>query len=95
MKRELNTKKFFNAMAFVALCIAGIALLVSKILGWLNAGVQFANILNQVAYVLAFVVTAVAAFYYVRTKRSVAWTVIYVLAVLLVVGPLVLSMFNI
>lgn len=95
MKNELNTKKFFNAMAFVGLVIAGIALIVSKILGWLSVGAQFAGILNQVAYCLAFIVTAVAAFYYVRTKRSATWLIIYVIAVLLVVVPLVLSMFNV
>lgn len=95
MKGELNAKRFFNAMAFVALVIAGVVLVLSKILGALGVQVNLLTILNNIAYVLAFVVTAVAAFYYVRTKRSLAWTIVYIVAVLLVVVPLVLSMFQI
>lgn len=93
MKNQLNQKKFFNAMAFVALMLAGIALLISKI--FFKAGQPVSNILNGIAYTLAFVVTAVNAYFYVRTKRNVAYIILYVLAVLLVVVPLVLSMFNI
>jgi uncharacterized membrane protein len=95
MKNELNTKKFFNALAFAALVLSGLALIVSKILGWLKVGVQFAGILSSVASSLAYIVTAVAAYYYVRTKRSVTWIVIYIVALLLVIVPIVLSMFNI
>ncbi len=93
MKNQLNTKKFFNAMAFVALIIAGIALMISKIFFGANGDVS--RILNSVAYTLAFVVTAFCAYFYVRTKRNVAWLIIYIIAVIIVVVPLVLSMFNI
>ena len=92
MKNQLNSKKFFNAMAFVALVISGVALLISKIfLGTSTA----ATVLNSIAYVLAFVVTSFCAFFYVRTKRSIAWTIVYIVAVIIVIVPLVLSMFNI
>lgn len=93
MKKELNTKKFFNAMAFIALVIAGIVLVVSKILGAVGIDIKILSILNTVASTLAFVVTSVAAYYYVRTKRSIAWMIVYVIAVILVVVPLVLSLF--
>ena len=91
MKRELNTKRFFNMLAFIALMISGVALLISKIF---FCG-TVANILNNVAYVLAFVVTAVAAYHYVRTKRNLVVTIIYIIAVIIVVIPLVLSLFSI
>lgn len=93
MKRELNAKKFFNAMAFVALVISGIALLISKI--FFGANTTVSAILNNIAYILAFVVTAFAAFNYVRTRRSITWTIVYIVAVIIVVVPLVLSMFRI
>lgn len=93
MKRELNTKKFFNAMAFVALVIAGIVLVVSKILDIVGIDIKILGILNTIASVLAYVVTAVAAYYYVRTKRNIAWLIVYIVAVILVVVPLVLSIF--
>ena len=92
MKNQLNLKKFFNAMAFVALIISGIVLLISKI--FLNQTTAGAIVLNNIAYTLAFVVTSFCAFLYVRTKRSILYTIIYIIAVILVVVPLVLSMFG-
>lgn len=92
MKNQLNTKKFFNAMAFVALIIAGIALLISKIFFGTST---VAIVLNSIAYALAFLVTSICAYFYVRTKRSLAWTIVYVVAVIIVIVPLVLSMFKI
>ena len=93
MRNQLNAKKFFHAMAFVALVISGIALLISKI--FFNANTTVSAVLNNIAYVLSFAVTAFFAFFYVRTKRNIAWTIVYIIAVIIVVVPLVLSMFRI
>ena len=93
MRNQLNAKKFFHAMAFVALVISGIALLISKI--FFGANTTVAAVLNNIAYILAFTVTGFFAFFYVRTKRSVVWLVVYIIAVVIVVIPLVLSMFRI
>jgi uncharacterized membrane protein SirB2 len=92
MKNQLNSRKFFNAMAFVALIISGVALLISKI--FLGANTTGARVLNNIAYILAFVVTSFCAFFYVKTKHSIVWTLIYIAAVIIVVVPLVLSLFG-
>ena len=93
MKKELNWKRFFNFLAFVALLISGVALLISKI--FFGANQVVSTVLNSIAYVLAFVVTSVAAYNYVKTKRNIVYVIIYIVAVIIVVVPLVLSMFNI
>ena len=92
MKRELNTKKFFNALAFVALIFAGIALLIAK---FFVPNTVVGRILSNLAYILAFVTTSACAFNYVRTKRNIVYTILYFIAVVLVVVPLVFSLFNI
>lgn len=94
MKTELKMKKFLNALAFVVLVISGIALVVSLVLGKLSVAQNFANVLRQIAYCLAFVVTAVVAFNYVRTKRSNVWLIVYIVCVIFVVVPLVIGLFN-
>ena len=91
MKRELNTKRFFNMLAFIALIISGVALLISKIF----LGGTSASVLNGIAYTLAFIVTSVCAYSYVRTRRSLTVLIIYIVAVVIVVVPLILSMFRI
>ena len=91
MKNELNRKKFFNAVAFVALIFAGIALLIAK---FFIPNTIVGRVLSNLAYILAFVTTAVCAFNFVRTKRNIVYTILYVIAVILVLVPLVLSLFN-
>ena len=94
MKTELKMKKFLNAMAFIVLVISGIALVVSLVLGKLSVAQNFANVLKQISYCLAFVVTAIVAYNYVRTKRSAVWLIIYIICVIFVVVPLVIGLFN-
>lgn len=93
MKGELHTKKFFNMLAFCAIVISGVVLVLTKVLSacgitWVGLGV-----LNTIAYFLSYIVLAISAFHYVRTKHSVVWTIIYIVAVLLVFVPLVINLF--
>ena len=93
MKGELNSKKFFNLLAFCALVISGIVLVLTKVLA--VCGVIWAGlgILNTIAYILAFLVLAIAAFNYVRTKHSTVWNIVYIVAVLLALVPLIIDLF--
>ena len=94
MKNELRVKKFINGVAFCVLVISGIALVVSLILGKLEVAQNFANILRQISYCLAFIVVSVSAYSYVRTKRSAGWLIVYIICVLFVVVPLIVGLFS-
>ena len=94
MKGELNQKRFFNMLAFWSLVISGVVLVLTKILAacgitWVGLG-----ILNTIAYIFSFVVMSVAAYNYIRTKHSTVWTVVYVVAVLLALTPLIIDLFR-
>lgn len=93
MKGELQSKRFYNLLAFCALVISGVVLVLTKVLA--ACGITWAGlgILNTIAYIMAFAVLAVAAFNYVRTKHSTVWTIIYVVAVLLALVPLIIDLF--
>ena len=95
MKNELKAKKFLNGIAFAVLVISGVALVISLILGKLSVAENFANVLRQISYCLAFIVVSVSAYNYVKTKRSTTWLVVYILCVLFVVVPLIFGLFNI
>ena len=75
-------KGLINLLAFVAIAMVGIALLVSKILG--GAG-GVAGALILIANVLAYIITAVAAFYFVKNKNNVWIWVVYAVALVLIV----------
>ena len=93
MKSELNMKKFLNCLAFVAICFAALGLLIVRILGWFNVASQLAGILSQVANAFAYIVTSIAAYSFVRTKRSTVWMAVYIVAVILIAVCLILPIF--
>ena len=94
MKAELNQKKFFNMLAFWSLIISGSVLVLTKILAFCGITWVGLGVLNTIAYILAFIVTAIAAFHYVRTKHSTGWTIVYIVSILLVLTPLIIDLFR-
>ena len=80
-------------LAFFAIVISGLVLVLTKILSACGITWVGLSILNTVAYVLSYIVLAISAYHYVRTKHSVVWTIIYIVSVLLVFIPLVIGLF--
>lgn len=77
-----NFGKVINAIAFVGLTLVAIVLILQKIFAGDGA---FISALRTVGESIAYSITAISAFFYVRTKRNVWWYVAYTVAVVLVV----------
>ena len=86
-------KKFMNMLAYIGLVCVAFALLLAKILGWLKAGGSVAGAFASVGQCIAYIVTMVYAFQFVRSKRNIWWWVTYWVAVALVVLMVILSLF--
>ena len=84
-------KKFMNMLAFVGLVCVAAALLLAKILGWLKAGASVVGALMTVGQCIAYIVTMVYAFQYVRSKRNIGWKIAYLVAALVVILMVILS----
>ena len=74
-----NWRTFMNFVAFLAICCIGVALVIGRIFP------SVASAFDSVAKILAYVVTAVSAFYYVRNKRNVAYFIVWIVVVILIV----------
>lgn len=79
---EKGYKKFIYAISFVSLFFIGLVLLFNLIFG--QEFINIANILNNIATILAYFVVVINAFFFVRTKRSIVYMVLYIIAVLLI-----------
>ena len=77
--------KFLNILAYVSIVLVAVALVISKILGWAKAGEDIASAMQLVANILAYFITAIAAFYYVRNKKNVWVTVVYIVSLILII----------
>ena len=78
-------KKFMNMLAFIGIVVVAVALLIAKILALVNVSAGAVTALQMVGECMAYIVTMVYAFYFVKNKRNVWWWVAYVAAVVVVV----------
>ena len=78
---ELKLKKLVNATAFFGLMFLAVAL----ILDYFNLLGSISSLLTAVANMVAYVVIAINAFFYAKTKRNIAYMLSYVVAVVLLV----------
>lgn len=100
MKKEINSKRFFYAMAFVAITFLAVALLVNLIASKVGSNGEdvfskIANIIKQIAQALAYTCACVSAYGYVRSKRNVAYLVVYIIACVMIAVFVVLPIFGI
>ena len=85
-----NMKRVVNMLAFLGLALIAFALLLSRVLGWIGVSVNVLYWFQRVGECLAYVVTAIYAFVYVRTKRNMWWWIAYAVALTVIVLMLVL-----
>ena len=81
-----NMTKFVNCLAFIGLIMVAIVLILQKF----NLSGSVLGALRTIGESIAYLITSISAFFYVRSKRNVWWYVVYTAAVVLVVIFLVI-----
>ena len=79
---EKGFRKIINFLAFIAIFFIGIVLLINWIFGAKMPTVT--TTLVQIATIIAFFVTCVNAFYFVRSKRNGVYLLLYIIAIILI-----------
>ena len=100
MKKEINQKRFFSAMAFVAITFLAVALLVSLIASKLGSDgqdvfSQIANVIKQIAQALAYICACISAFGFVRCKRNSVYMILYIIVCIMIAVFVILPLFGI
>jgi len=80
----MNGKQIVNFLAYISVALIAIVLIVGKLLGWLVKP-EILNLLNMIAQIIAYIITAVYAFLYAKSKRNVGWMVAYIIFVVLII----------
>ena len=86
----MKGKQFVNFLAYISIALIAIALLVGQILGWLISP-NVIRIMNLVAQVIAYSITAVYAFMFAKSKRSIGWMVAYIIFIVVIIVFMVLG----
>lgn len=83
-------KRFMTMLAFVGLCLVAFALLLAKLLGVFGVSASAVGAIRTVGECIAYVVTMVYAYNFVRAKRNAWWWVAYCVSVVVVVLLIIL-----
>lgn len=73
-------RSFANVIAYIAVILVGAALLVQALLG----DGMVAYVFKTIADVLAYVMLAISSFSYAKSRRSVVYIIIWIVAVALI-----------
>ena len=77
----LGFKSFANLLSYIAVIFVGVALILQKVLD----GGQIAQILKMIAEIFAYVILAISSFAYARSRRSIIFVLVWVVAVVLII----------
>ena len=88
-------KKFMSMLAFVAMFMVAFALLLAKLLGVFGVSANITGAILKVGECLAYIVTMVYAFNYVKGKRSPWWWVAYWVSVVVIVLIFILNVLHV
>lgn len=90
MSKSQKFKKFVNMLAFIGIVAIALVLLLNLILEAVNAGSDVVQAMDLIAQCIAYLVTAIYAFYFILSKHSPAYTITYVVAVILIIVLLII-----
>ncbi|MFQ6752478.1 MAG: hypothetical protein ACLRFL_02830 [Clostridia bacterium] len=80
----MKGKSFVSFLSYIAIALIAVSLVLGKLLGWL----VHPNVLNAlilVAQIVAYTITAVYAFSFARSKKSMGWMIAYIIFVILII----------
>lgn len=86
----MKGKQFVNFLAYISIALIAIALLIGQILGWLISP-NVIHIMNLVAQIIAYSITAVYGFMFAKSKRSIGWMVAYIIFIIVIIVFMVLG----
>ena len=81
----MKGKQVVNFLAYLAIVLIGATLLLNFILGKLGVSAQVVDATALVAQCLAYVITAIFAFLYAKSKKNFGFMIAYVVAVVLII----------
>lgn len=74
-------KSVMNLMAFVAIVMIAVSLVLSKL--------NFASTINQacqiIANVIAYIMVAIASFYFVKSRRGIGYLITWIVCVVVII----------
>ena len=89
----MKGKQFVSFLSYIAIAFIAVALILGKVFTAVGLSSSVINALSLIAQIIAYSITAVYAFAYAKSKKSMGWMVAYIIFVIAIVVFLVLGSF--
>ncbi len=90
----MKGKGFINFLAYIAIAFVAVALILARIFSWVGLSSSLISAMTLIAQVIAYSITAVFAFYYAKSRKSIGWMIAFIVFVIIIIVFLILN-FNI
>ena len=87
----MKGKAFVSFMSYIAIAFIAVALILGKLLSFFGLSSSVIGALNLIAQVIAYTITAIYAFAFAKSKKSIGWMIAYVIFVIAIIVFLVLG----
>jgi len=87
----MKGKSIVSFLSYIAIAFIAVALILGKILGAVGLSSTVIGALNLIAQIIAYAITAVYAFAYAKSRKSIGWMVAYIIFVVAIIIFLVLG----
>ncbi len=81
----MKGKSFVNFIAYVAVALIAIALILGKVFSAIGVSFTVINAMNLVAQFIAYAITAVFAFAYAKERKNIGWMIAYIIFVVAII----------
>ena len=86
----MKGKQIVHFLAYISIALIAVALFLSKV--FVNVfNDAFIDALELIAQIIAYTITAVYAFMFAKSKRSIGWMVAYIIFVIAIIVFLILA----
>ncbi len=80
----MKGKSIVNFLAYISIALIAVVLIVGRLLGWLINN-EILDLLNTIAQIIAYVITAVFAFSFAKSKKKIGWMVAYIIFIVIII----------
>ena len=86
----LIVSNFMNILAFVAVCIGGIAMFLATILRWFGLTATWINSMQAIANAIGWAVLCLLSAVYISRRRKLWMWIVWIIAVVMIVMGIIL-----
>ena len=87
----MKGKSFVSFLSYIAIAFIAVALILGKILSAVGLSSSVVGALDLIAQIIAYTITAVYAFAYAKSRKSIGWMIAYIIFVVAIIIFLVLG----